>query len=140
MSVTRDELVRPEGVGKDPVKRKAGLAGAKAKWRKVGKAERKRIMTAMARLPRGTKGRKRGPSPLKSRDRCPCGLMTRARAKKRNHRCEVPSELVQENEATMKVFGEALAEVVRGFSESLAAGPVSEAAAKPAPRVKIRAG
>jgi hypothetical protein len=63
---------------KDLVKRKAGLMGAAARWDRVSKKERSRLMRIMARYPR--------PGARKL-DRCPCGVMTRARAEKRNHRC-----------------------------------------------------
>ena len=76
MSVTLKE--------KDLVKRKAGLIGAAARWDKVPKKERRRIMSELARRPRSRPGRPKDP------DRCPCGRMTRARAEKRNHRCVNP--------------------------------------------------
>ena len=63
---------------KDLVKRRAGLMGLAARWDKLTKAQRSEIMREMARRPRP--GR-RNP------DRCPCGVMTRARAAKRNHKC-----------------------------------------------------
>ena len=69
-SVTREKNLQ---------KRKAGLAGAAARWRKLKKAERSAIMRELARRPR--------PGRMNP-DRCPCGRMTRARAEKRNHRCQ----------------------------------------------------
>lgn len=64
-------LVRQLGVGAPQVvRRHVG--------HKVTKAERSAIMRDVASHPR--------PSRVNP-DRCPCGLMTRARAEKRNHKC-----------------------------------------------------
>lgn len=71
-SVTREKNLQ---------KRKAGLAGAAAKWRKLKKAERSAIMRELGRRPHWRPGRPKNP------DRCPCEAMTRARAQKRNHKC-----------------------------------------------------
>ena len=83
-NVTRKPAL--DGRGKDLEKRKAGLAGAAARWRKVKKAERSAMMRALA----ARRIQPRGGRPVNP-DRCPCGAMTRARALKRNHKCVAPA-------------------------------------------------
>jgi hypothetical protein len=55
----------------------------KALWAKVPAKERKAMMTALAKRPRPN-------ARLPEHLRCPCGIMSLDRAKKRNHKCQKP--------------------------------------------------
>jgi hypothetical protein len=87
-----DPLEGPRA-SKKPKKNAAAQALSALRWKDTTAAERTEFARRIAKL--GWKGRaakvriKAGGRP-RSQDRCPCGAMTRERAKKRNHQCVAP--------------------------------------------------
>ena len=80
-------MMRVEGgkmaATKPKKKDSAAQAMARKRWQKTTAAER----TAFAKFVAS-----HGAGRPRSTDRCPCGLLTRATARKRNHRCSAPEE------------------------------------------------
>ena len=66
---------KPSKRRKDPAARALG----RKRWKGIPKAERSAF---------GSWAAAQGGGRPRSADRCPCGIMTKARAAKRNHRCQ----------------------------------------------------
>jgi hypothetical protein len=78
---------------KKPKKNAAAQALSKLRWKGTTSDERSEFASRIAKLGwtgDAAKARKKAGGRPKDKDRCPCGAMTRERAKKRNHQCKTP--------------------------------------------------